>query len=455
MKKNNLIINPLFILVISTVFIICCIVLSFPLYMGFILGIIFTSIVLFKSGFELKLLMNTIFLAIKQVENLSIIILMIGATTSIWLSSGVVQTIMYYGFEQIKGINFLVAAFLIMVAVSVFMGTAVGTISTVGISLLGIGKGLDIPVEIVVGVLVSGGFIADKISPLSGLVNLTMSTVNINYKQYVKGLLVSLIPTIIITAIIYYFIGKNYTFSDYSQLEFYKTEISKVFNTSLILLILPLTIIVLSVFGLNSVLTIFIGVILGSVLSIIFQDMNLFEVLKAMVFGYHGNTASSELNEMLNSGGMVSMLEVILVVVSGVVLVKLFETGNILLPIMDKLMGKVKTKISLILRTMLVSSLLTIITCDQTTGIILPGSVMQEKYKEFNLDNTVLARIISDSGTIIAPLMAWNVNAFIITPILGVSANDYALYAVLCYICPIITIIVSYLMYNNKYSMSK
>lgn len=423
--------------------------------MGFILGIIFTSIVLFKSGFELKLLMNTIFLAIKQVENLSIIILMIGATTSIWLSSGVVQTIMYYGFEQIKGINFLVAAFLIMVAVSVFMGTAVGTISTVGISLLGIGKGLDIPVEIVVGVLVSGGFIADKISPLSGLVNLTMSTVNINYKQYVKGLLVSLIPTIIITAIIYYFIGKNYTFSDYSQLEFYKTEISKVFNTSLILLILPLTIIVLSVFGLNSVLTIFIGVILGSVLSIIFQDMNLFEVLKAMVFGYHGNTASSELNEMLNSGGMVSMLEVILVVVSGVVLVKLFETGNILLPIMDKLMGKVKTKISLILRTMLVSSLLTIITCDQTTGIILPGSVMQEKYKEFNLDNTVLARIISDSGTIIAPLMAWNVNAFIITPILGVSANDYALYAVLCYICPIITIIVSYLMYNNKYSMSK
>jgi len=455
LKKNNLIINPLFILVISTVFIICCIVLSFPLYMGFILGIIFTSIVLFKSGFELKLLMNTIFLAIKQVENLSIIILMIGATTSIWLSSGVVQTIMYYGFEQIKGINFLVAAFLIMVAVSVFMGTAVGTISTVGISLLGIGKGLDIPVEIVVGVLVSGGFIADKISPLSGLVNLTMSTVNINYKQYVKGLLVSLIPTIIITAIIYYFIGKNYTFSDYSQLEFYKTEISKVFNTSLILLILPLTIIVLSVFGLNSVLTIFIGVILGSVLSIIFQDMNLFEVLKAMVFGYHGNTASSELNEMLNSGGMVSMLEVILVVVSGVVLVKLFETGNILLPIMDKLMGKVKTKISLILRTMLVSSLLTIITCDQTTGIILPGSVMQEKYKEFNLDNTVLARIISDSGTIIAPLMAWNVNAFIITPILGVSANDYALYAVLCYICPIITIIVSYLMYNNKYSMSK
>lgn len=455
MKKNNLIINPLFVLVISTVFIICCIVLSFPLYMGFVLGIIFTSLVLFISGFELKLLMNTIFLAIKQVKNLSIIILMIGATTSIWLSSGVVQTIMYYGFEQIKGINFLVAAFLIMVAVSVFMGTAVGTISTVGISLLGIGKGLDIPVEIVVGVLVSGGFIADKISPLSGLVNLTMSTVNINYKQYVKGLLVSLIPTIIITAIIYYFIGKNYTFSDYSQLEFYKTEISKVFNTSLILLILPLTIIVLSVFGLNSVLTIFIGVILGSTLSIIFQGMNLFEVLKAMVFGYHGNTASSELNEMLNSGGMVSMIEVIAVVISGVILVKLFETGNILLPLMDKLMGKVKTKISLILRTMLVSGLLTIITCDQTAGIILPGSVMQKKYKEFNLDNTVLARIISDSGTIIAPLMVWNVNAFIITPILGVSANVYALYAVLCYICPIITIIVSYLMYNNKYSMSK
>lgn len=455
MNNKQLIINPFIILLVSTVFIISCIVFSIPLYSGFMLGIIFTAAVLYKSGYESKIIYNTIISAIIQVKNLVFVIFMIGATTSIWLTSGVVQTIMYYGFEQIKGVNFLVAAFLIMTVVSIFIGTAVGTISTVGISLLGIGMGLQIPAEIIVGVLVSGGFIADKISPLSGLVNLMMTSLNKNYNEYLKGVLISLIPTLITTALIYYFLGNKFTSTDYSQIEFYKTQIFSNFNTSPLLLILPATVIALSVSGFNSIKTILTSTVLGVILSITFQNMSLLNVANAIIFGYQLDTDFPELNDMLNSGGMIAMTEVISVVISAVVLVKLFEKGNILLPLMEKLMNNVKTKMSLILRTMFISSLLTVITCDQTAGIILPISIMKEKFKELNLDSMVLARIISDSGIIIAPLMSWNINAFIITPLVGVSANDYSPFAVLCYIYPIITITVSYLMYNNKYCMSK
>lgn len=450
MNKKELKINPFIIMGISTIFIVSCIILSIPLYVGFLLGILFTSAILYKSGYSVGLLWKTICKAAFEVRHLCLVILLIGATTSIWLSSGVVPTIMYYGFSYMEGINFLVAAFLIMVIVSLFMGTAVGSISTVGISLNGIGIGLGIPVEIMVGVIVSGAFIADKISPLSGLVNLIMTTLNKSYKELVNGLLITLIPTIIITAIVYYFIGLNYTSGDYSQLNLYKNAISEGYNMNLLLLILPLIVLALSILGVNSIVTIGTGVVIGIVLSIIFQGTSFLSIIKAILFGYQGNTSSVELNSMLVSGGMISMIEVILVVIGGVSLVKLFEVGNILMPLMNKLMKGVKTKVSLILRTGFISSLMTTITCDQTVGIILPAEVLKEKYKEFDLDNIVLARTISDTGVIIAPLMAWNVNSFLLEPIVGVSANQYGPYASLLYICPLMTIIVTYMLYRKK-----
>ena len=134
---RNLVLNPIAIMGISLIFIVGSIIFSIPIYFGFLVGIIFTGTVLFKSGYSIKELSITVKSAIWDIKNLLIVILFIGATTSIWLSSGVVPTIMYYGFSYMEGVNFLLAAFLIMCAVSMFMGTAVGTLSTVGISLSG------------------------------------------------------------------------------------------------------------------------------------------------------------------------------------------------------------------------------------------------------------------------------------------------------------------------------
>ncbi len=279
MSKIKLAINPAVIMAVSLFFIIGSIVFSVPLYYGFIAGIVFTVIVLKKSGYALKELLETIVSAVFEVKNLIIVILFIGATTSIWLASGVVPTIMYYGFTYMEGVNFLMAAFLIMTAVSYFMGTAIGTMSTVGISLSGIGLGLGIPLNLMVGVLVSGAFIADKISPLSGLVNLTMTAINRNYKDILKSTLVTLLPTIAITAAIYYIMGLNYMSGDYSKLILYKNAIAEGFNTSKILLLLPVVILVLSVSGLKSIYTLCVGIGVGAVLSIVFQGMTMAEVI--------------------------------------------------------------------------------------------------------------------------------------------------------------------------------
>lgn len=441
--------KPIAIMAICLIFVIGSIVLSIPLYYGFLAGIIFTLLVLYKSGYSLKELWETSISALKDVKNLLIVILFIGATTSIWLSSGVVPTIMYYGFSYMEGVNFLLAAFLIMCVVSFFLGTAIGTLSTVGISLSGIGLSMGIPHSLMVGVLVSGAFIADKVSPLSGLVNLGMATVGKNYKEIFRSMIITLLPTILVTSVIYFFMGANYTAAS-ENLSTYKQAIQGGFNTSPILFILPVIVLILSVSGVNSLKTFSFGIMVGAVLSIIFQNESILSIIKALIFGYHGNTPSAELNNLLVSGGMISMIEAIFIVSGAFLLIKLLEKGNVLLPLLEKMVTGINDRISLIKRTGLISILMTVATCDQTSGIILPGTILQDKYRDLKLDNAVLMRTIFDTGVIVAPLMPWNINSFLIKPIMGITAAQYAPYAVLCYVCPVITIIVSYIQYGNK-----
>ncbi|WP_313371301.1 Na+/H+ antiporter NhaC family protein, partial [Sedimentibacter sp.] len=444
METKKLALNNISLMIICLGFIIGSIIMSIPLYYGFLAGIVLTVAVLTKSGYILKDLIKTILTSVYEVKNLIIVILFIGATTSIWMASGVVPAIMYYGFSYMEGVNFLFAAFLIMAIVSLFMGTAIGTMSTVGISLSGIGMGLGIPQNLVVGMLVSGAFIADKISPLSGLINLLITTTGKSYKDIFKTMIVTLIPTIIITAAVYYVIGLNYTTGDYSKLILYREAISEGFNTSPYLLILPVIVLGLSIAGLNSIITFSIGVGVGSILSILFQGSNIKAIIMSILFGYKGNTPSAELNKLLVSGGMISMIEAILIVIGAIVLVQLFEKGNILLPIMEKLVNGINNKITLVRRTGIMSSLLTVASCDQTAGIILPSKILRDKYEELNLDLTVLTRTISDTGIIVAPLMPWNINSFLIKPIMGITAAQYAPFAVLCFICPVVSMTMSY-----------
>ncbi len=431
------------ILIGSLSFIVSCILLRMSLIYGFIGSIIFSSSILIKNGFRINEIIQMILKGLKECTTLYILVLLIGPTISIWLSSGVVPTMMYYGFEYMKSMNFLLAAFIITSIISIFMGTAVGTISTVGIALIGIGKGMGMPEHVLLGVIVSGAFIADKISPISGLLNLTLSTTKLRYREVIIPMMHTLIPTYTITAIIYYFIGKSQT-SDINldQIDAYRKAILEGFNISPYILILPLAILIMSVIGIKIIRTMLFALFSGTIFSLVFQNMNLKEIIDAIFFGYNSATGSQMIDEILVSGGMISMLEVVMIIMGAITLSSILEESGLIKPIISRVVSQIKSKNSLIMKTGIISSTLTILTCDQTVGIVLTGRVLREKYDELKTSQSILARTISDTGTIIAPLMPWNVNALIIGTISIVSASSYAPYAVLCYVSPIVSIMI-------------
>lgn len=408
---------------------------------AFAIANLITVLLLLKKGYGLKSLFQMMLEGIKECKSVFIIILLMGATISAWLSSGIVPTLIYYGFSYMKGVNFILAAFLGTLIVSFVMGTACGTLSTIGIAMLGIGRGLGIPAPVLLGTIVSGSFIADKIAPISSLTNLTIQITGIRYKEYLESAIKTLVPSIILSAIVYYFWGIKYAGGvDITIISEYREYIYSAFLVSPFFLLFPLIVVILAFTGLSIVLNMSIGVAAASLITIFVQKKGLLYLINSILFGYKASTGMSQLDALISGGGIMPMMEVVLIVMGSVSLSALLEGAQLLKPLGEFFYKENDGKFRLIAKTGFLSIAFTAITCDQTVGILIPAKFAKERFDKIGLKRSLLARTISDTGTIVAPLMPWNVNALIIFGITGISALSYGPYAVLCFINPIITL---------------
>jgi NhaC family Na+:H+ antiporter len=442
------------ILSLNILLIIVCIYFNISLIIGFAGGISISIIILKIRGFQLNVLVSLMLKGVKPCTSVLAIIALMGCTISIWLASGIVPTIIYYGYNYIGEVNFVFTCFLIAGITSIFMGTALGTFSTIGMALYGLGVGLSIPKPLLLGAIISGVFLADKISPISSLANLTLKLNNVSYKEYIKSSLRTLMPSIILSMIIFYILGLSYTNKpDIANILKLQQGIAEGYNISPLLLLFPIIMIVLAVKGTNIIYNMIFGIFGGTLISLFVQKLSLINIIEGLIWGYKAETAIPELNKLLQGGGAINMVEVMFIVILAVALTSLLEGVNLFEPLVNNFINSGKSKGSLIFRTAILSSVLTMVTCDQTVGILLPSKLLRKKYKDVGVKDVILARTISDSGTIIAPLMAWNVNAIIITSITGVSTMSYSIYTVFCYITPIVALLVAYL--GNKINVAQ
>jgi len=345
-----------------------CVIFKISLCYGFFLSISICLGFSVRNGFKLINLLNIMKKQILECKSLFLLILLIGATVSIWMSSGIIPTMIYYGLDYMKGMNFLFAIFIITSITSVFMGTSIGTIGTIGVVFLALGKIFYIPNNIVLGTIISGAFIADKISPISGLLNLTLDTIKVSYKSTINSMFKTLIPVYLICGFIYFLIGTKYKISiKSSEIDKLSFAIKNNFYISPFLILLPVCIIVMCFLGVKILKSISIGLLCGIVVSFSLQKLDIINIFSSMISGYKAITHSTDLNKILVSGGMISMIEVLLIIIEAIGLSSLLESTGLINPIINNISQKVNSKGELILKTGLISSLLKLRTCK--TGI--------------------------------------------------------------------------------------
>lgn len=89
-----------------------------------------------------------------------------------WLLSGIIPNMIYYGLKILHPSVFLLACLIICSIISITTGSSWTTSATVGIALVGIGNTLGISIGIVGGAVISEAYFGDKLSPLSDTTNL-------------------------------------------------------------------------------------------------------------------------------------------------------------------------------------------------------------------------------------------------------------------------------------------
>ena len=415
-----------------------------------LIGTLFASLIALKIGYSWIEIEKSMLDGIYQALQAIIILAIIGVLIGLWLLSGVVPSMIYYGLGILKPNIFLVATVLICSITSLATGTSWGTAGTIGIALMGIAKGLGIPAEIAAGAIISGAYLGDKMSPLSDTTNLAPAVAGTDVFTHVKNMVPSTLTSYGITLIIFLLMGFKYagTASDISSINAIREGISASFNISPILLLPPLAVIVAIAFKVPAIPGITIGIILGAVMGFIMQGANLGDILTASYSGYTSNTGVVMIDDLLTAGGLTRMMFSISLTIIAMMFGGIMETTGQLEVIVNSFLNKIKSVGGLVTATILTCIFSNMTMPEQYISVVVPGKMYASAYKERGLHPKMLSNALEGAGTLTSTLIPWNTCGAFLYSVLGVSALEYGPYAFFNYLTPIIIIMFAFLKIN-------
>ncbi len=408
--------------------------LSISLIFAFVGGILPVLILGIRQKKNLSVFWMRSIESLWRIRGLFIIITLMGMSIAMWLSSGAVAFLMQAGSALTQGAFFLPAAYLICALSSFSIGTALGTFSTIGLAFYGMGKSMGVPDPLMIGTLVSGVFLADRLAPMSGLVNLVLKRTGLTYPEYFKHSWKRVLLAVVISTAAYTVLGMMLSQGAGSGTGTIMTQITGAFKLSPLLWLLPLMTFGLALRGVSTIWTLFSGVLAGFGFTLFLQGSSLSTAVGFLMKGYSDNLG------LLKGGGVLGIAEVLGIVSLAVVYNELLSETGITRTLLHHLARGVASTTGLKRRIGLFSMALTSLTCDQTVGILLPLEAM----KPYNADGSISvvesAVLVSDTGTLIAPLEFWNVNALIIMALTGVPAWQYGPWVFFCWLMPLMAL---------------
>ena len=391
-----------------------------------------------------------------------LILLLIGALSGAWMVCGVVPTLIYYGIQIIDPNFFLVSTCVICAIVSVMTGSSWTTIATIGIALLGIGKALGFEEGWIAGAIVSGAYFGDKVSPLSDTTVLASSTVGTPLFTHIKYLLLTTVPSMLITLIIFTIAGLSFESPSSIQIPEFTQALGDKFHISIWLMIVPIVTGVMIAKRVPSIITLFLSAMLAIVFAFIFQPELLLEIsgtgegVMSLVKGgmntLFGSTSldagNAEINDLISTRGMSGMMDTIWLIICAMCFGGAMTAGGMLASITSVFVRFTKKCVSLVSSTVATGLFMNLTTADQYISIILTGNMFKDIYKKNGYDSRLLGRTVEDSVTVTSPLIPWNSCGMTQSTVLGVSTFVYFPYCFFNYISPLMSIFMAAIGYK-------
>jgi NhaC family Na+:H+ antiporter len=435
-----------------------------------------------RLGYSYDVMQEGINHAIYKSMTPLLIITVVGAMVASWIACGTIPMMIYYGLQLISPKVFLLTACIICSIVSVLTGTSWGTVGTVGIALLGIGKGLGIPDAWSAGAIVAGAYFGDKLSLFSDTTNLAPIAARSNIYDHVAHMLWTTTPAYLVGLAVYIVLGFSASgdVADSPAVARMLEGITANYNVTGInipLLMLPAIITIgAAVYNKPVIPFMLISCVLAWILAVWLQPgtegrnipypyLDDFADLEgkggflqlrawlitstwdfmypgyAMIKGYELKTEYPELNRLMSQGGMMSMMDTTLLALAAFAFAGIMSATRMLEVLLGEMVKFARTTGTLVATTAASCVLTALMTGSSYLSILLPGELFRKTYYERGLAAKNLSRTTEDCGTVLVPLVPWSAAGVYMAGVLKVPVTDYAPFAVMCYLGVVVAVI--------------
>lgn len=411
---------------------------STAFYLPLAAGALVAAILALRAGFGPRQLGRAALDGMKSTLIALSILVIVGGLIGVWKAAGTVPAMIYYGLGLAQPHLLVPIAFLLALLTSMMLGTSIGTLSTLGVAIMGVAHGIGAPPALVAGALVSGALFGDRSSPLAGSLNLNVAMTGNDLRR----MLAFLTPTGLVAAlgslVLYALLGARVSVAAGTGGEALRSAIAATFSISPWLLLPPVVVLVLAFCRVPVRWALGVGIVAGAVIPLLVGGKL---PIEAALFGFKVQTGDPGLDKMLAGGGILPMWnQVLLILVAGAFNGIMEATGMMAL-VVSRLVDGVRRPVSLIGMTMVISVAVAMVAANQALAIIVPGRMLRPSFDRAGLDGRLLSRALADSGTVLAGIIPWNLMGLLAGAALGVPARAFAPYAFFALLLPLVSLV--------------
>lgn len=409
---------------------------GFPLFAGFSFGLAaLVTAALRRRLVGPRQLLRIMADGVGHTKEVMWILLLVGLLIPAWTASGAIAFLVDTGLKWLHPEWIVSLGFVFSSVISLTLGTSTGTLSAVGIPLMGVALMLGVPLPVMAGALVSGAFVGDRTSPFSSAHQLVASSTGVPERSLFRILL----PTTAMAygAALICFVTADWLGDWGAGLD--AAPVVGTVGSGLAMspwLAVPAVLLLISiVLRIRTKYAFLLGIASSLVIGGWLQGGTVTEWLGWLWGGYEAAGASG-VSQVKGVAGMVDL--VLLIALAGAYNGIMEETGMIR-PLVRRLLGERASLTGATVRTGLFGLGLGFVSCTQTLPIMMTGrNLLDEWTARFRREH--LARVTADTSLLLAALVPWNMLAILCGTILGVSVEQYVPYALFVWLPPLLTV---------------
>lgn len=208
-----------------------------------------------------------------------------------------------------------------------------------------------------------------------------------------------------------------------------------------ILLLIPLAIVLIgSITKKPTIPVMLLASLIALINAAVFQRADLKSIVEVTLNGFNvgmvgmnEESVAPELIRLLHRGGMMSMMNTLLIAVCAISFAGTMTVTGSLDVVISKMLEKINSTFKLVASTIATCLIITGVTSNGQVSILMPGEAFKEAYLKMGLHPKVLSRTLEDSVTCTECLIPWTAAGAYMASTLGVATLNYLPYAILNY----------------------